>query len=154
MAFCNRESAVKYAYKNKDKGADIAHKQRKKVFSSKDKKLRKDSAQSAFNAYIRYRDKDDNCISCGRNHTGQYHAGHYKSRGGHCELAFEELNCHKQCSACNNHLSANLINYRINLIKKIGIDKVDWLEGPHELPHYTCEDLKEIELYYKAKLKE
>ena len=28
MAFCNRESAVKYAYKNKDKGADIAHKQR------------------------------------------------------------------------------------------------------------------------------
>ena len=45
-------------------------------------------------------------------------------------------------------------DYRINLIKKIGLDKVEWLEGQHEPKKYTCEDLKEIELKYKQKLKE
>ena len=152
--FCNIDSAVKYAYKNKSKGADLVHKQKKKAFRSNDKKLRSDMAQQAFNKYIRFRDKDSVCISCGRNHSGQYHAGHYRTRGAHPDLKFEEYNCHKQCAPCNNHLSGNISNYRINLIKKIGIDNVDWLEGPHEPKKYTCEDLKEIEILYKSKLKD
>ncbi|MCP4492501.1 MAG: recombination protein NinG, partial [Gammaproteobacteria bacterium] len=40
------------------------------------------------------------------------------------------------------------------LVKKIGQDRVDWLEGKHEVRKYTCEDLKEVELKYKQKLKE
>lgn len=35
-----------------------------------------------------------------------------------------------------------------------GLDKVEWIEGPHELKKYTCEDLKKIETTYKQKLKE
>ena len=54
---------------------------------------------------------------------------------------------------CNSHLSGSLIDYRINLIKKIGQVKVDWLEGPHEPRRYTIEDLKELSKYYKAELK-
>ena len=38
-------------------------------------------AQIAFNAFIRIRDIELPCISCGRHHTGQYHAGHYRSVG-------------------------------------------------------------------------
>jgi len=129
----------------------------------KQKKVRRDALkttqdyikelQIVFNKYIRLRDKDLTCISCQRNHTGQYHAGHYRSVGGNPELRFEELNNNKQCAPCNNHLSGNLINYRINLIKKIGLKKVEWLEGNHEPKHYTIEQLKGLKTLYKLKIK-
>ena len=45
--------------------------------------------------------------------------------------------------------------YRINLVNKIGADKVAWLERQdHEAKKYTVEDCKEIIKYYKAKIKE
>lgn len=154
IVFCCLEHMAKYGLKNKDKGRKTMHREQKKRFKDNDKSYRTKCAQQAFNAFIRYNDRSDPCISCGRYHSGQYHAGHYRSTGAHPELRFEELNCHKQCAPCNNHLSGNIADYRINLIKKIGIDKVEWLEGPHEHKKYTCEELKEIETYYKQKLKE
>lgn len=111
-------------------------------------------AQQAVNAFIRARDNKEPCISCGRHHQGQYHAGHFKTVGGNPELRFEELNIWKQCSVCNNHLHGNLINYRINLIKRIGIEKVEWLEGPHEPKKYNIEELKEIKATYIRKARE
>lgn len=36
-------------------------------------------AQAAFNRWIRHRDADQPCISCGRHHQGQYHAGHFRT---------------------------------------------------------------------------
>ena len=39
-----------------------------------------DDLQSLVNKFIRLRDKNEPCISCGRYHQGQYHAGHYRSR--------------------------------------------------------------------------
>jgi hypothetical protein len=109
--------------------------------------------QVVFNAYIRKRDEDEPCISCGRHHQGQYHAGHYRSVGSTPELRFEELNVHKQCSTCNNYRSGNLIEYRIRLPAKIGLDKVEWLEGKHEPKHYTIDELKELKRIYREKIK-
>lgn len=111
-------------------------------------------AQAAFNAWIRARDALHPCISCGRHHEGQYHAGHYRTVGSSPELRFEPLNVHKQCAPCNNHKSGDIVNYRINLVKRIGQDKVDWLEGPHEPQRYTIDDLEQIKARYKAMLKE
>lgn len=111
-------------------------------------------AQSAFNAYIRARDAHLPCVSCGRHHQGQYHAGHYRTVGANPELRFEELNVHKQCAPCNDHLHGNLINYRIALIKRIGQDKVDWLEGSHQPKKYSIEDLKRIKAEYRLKQKD
>ena len=110
-------------------------------------------AQTVFNQYIRLRDKDLPCISCQRFHTGQYHAGHYLSTGAHPELRFDEVNVHKQCSACNNYLSGNIVEYRINLINKIGIDAVTYLESKHQPKHYTIEDIKTLKAIYKEKVK-
>ena len=76
--------------------ADKAHKQKKKELKDNDKSHRAKVAQQAFNAYIRFRDSNDPCISCQRHHTGQYHAGHYRSVGAHPELRFEELNNNKK----------------------------------------------------------
>lgn len=111
-------------------------------------------AQKWFNKFIRLRDSREACISCGRYHQGQYHAGHYKTVSAAPELRFEELNCHKQCAPCNNHLSGNIVNYRPSLIKKIGIDKVEWLEGAHKPKKITIDELKDLIADYKSKCKE
>ena len=110
--------------------------------------------QKVFNEYIRLRDKLKGCISCGKKDTGQYHAGHYRSAGGNPELRFEELNVWKQCATCNTYLHGNLINYRINLIKEIGVKKVEWLEGKHEPRKYSILELKELKQHYKSLIKQ
>jgi hypothetical protein len=114
----------------------------------------KNELQVIFNKWVRIRDRNNPCESCQRHHTGQYHAGHYRSRGSCPELRYEPDNCFKQCAPCNNHLSGNLINFRINLIKKLGIKRVEWIEGPHEPKKYTIEQLKELKTVYKAKIKQ
>ena len=172
-AFCTFDEAVKYANDNKSKGAAIIQKaddkrfaKRKKEFNDNDRKIRLPAAQKAFNAFIRNRDESLPCISCGQFVTadmpyGQYDCGHYKTVGGFPEIRFEEFNAHKQCKSCNGGAgnfskkdTSVSKEYRINLIDKIGLDKVEWLEGPHEPKKYTCAQLKEIELKYKAKLKQ
>lgn len=111
-------------------------------------------AQTAVNAYVRARDADKPCISCGRHHQGQWHAGHLLSRGAHPELALDPRNIHKQCQPCNTHLSGNQINYRKGLIERYGIELVEWLEGPHEPKKYTIEDLRAIRDEYRRKVRE
>lgn len=111
-------------------------------------------AQTAFNAWIRARDAAQPCISCGRHHQGQYHAGHYRTVGSSPELRFEPTNVHKQCAPCNNHKSGDIVNYRINLVLRIGQAQVAWLEGPHEPKRYTIEDLKSTTAEYRAKTRE
>ncbi|WP_415760306.1 recombination protein NinG [Pseudomonas sp. LT1P18] len=110
--------------------------------------------QTAFNAWVRERDSELPCISCGRHHQGKYDAGHYRTVGSNPALRFEPLNCHRQCSPCNTRLSGNIVNYRIALVKRIGVEQVDWLEGPHEPKKYTVEDLKAMTADYRAKTRE
>jgi len=156
----NPSCLAEWAKTEREKEADKKHIKRKKEFNDNDKSLRKKAAQKAFNAYIRFRDSGLACISCGNMpNSSSYiggsgiHAGHFKSCGAHSELRFNELNCHVQCFRCNVHLSGNIKGYRPALINKIGLDKVEWLEGEHEPKKYTCKELKEIELKYKKLIK-
>lgn len=111
--------------------------------------------QHAFNAWIRQRDIGQPCISCGTTADVQYCAGHYRTTAAAPELRFEPLNVNLQCNRnCNMGKSGNLLGYRPGLIKKIGIEAVEWLEGPHEAKKYTVEDLKAITSEYRAKTKE
>lgn len=152
----HQDAVLKAAIANVRKKADKAFKQetvrRKKALKSRSDWLKE--AQTAFNAFIRERDMDLPCISCGRFHDGQYHAGHYKSVGANPELRFNEDNCHKQCAPCNNHLSGNIANYRPNLILKIGQTALDSIEGENALQKLTIEQIKDIKSEYKKKLKE
>ena len=97
-------------------------------------KLRKKSlpfllnlAQQKFNAYIRKRDSPDPCISCGEFH-GDYDAGHYVPQGSSSFLRFHEWNVNKEGKGCNSFDKFHLVGYRKNLIAKIGLKKVEWLE--------------------------
>lgn len=136
----------------------LAQIERKEIKARKEKlKSRADhmrETQVVFNEWIRLRDAALPCVSCGRHHEGQYHAGHYRTVGANPELRFEPLNVWKQCAPCNNHKSGDIVNYRIELVKRIGADKVNWLEGPHEPKRYTIEELKTIKAEYRAKTKE
>ena len=154
---CSPKCALDLTRQNSQKAQERAEKkkqrERKAKLKSRSEWLKE--AQSVFNKFIRLRDKDQPCISCGRYHQGQYHAGHYRSVGACPELRFCELNVHKQCAPCNDHKSGNIIEYRINLVNKIGADKIEWLERQdHEPKKYTIEDCKAIIKYYKAKIKE
>ena len=123
-------------------------------------------AQAEFNKFIRLRDASEPCISCGEVnppmlHGGQWDCGHYLSVGSHPELRFEELNAYKQCKSCNGgagrYAGKNRTvsqQYRENLIQKIGVSLVEWLEGPHDAKHYTIDQLKEIKAHFKARQKE
>ena len=122
--------------------------------------------QREFNKFIRLRDHDQPCISCGTInppalHGGQWDCGHYLSVGSHPELRFDELNAHRQCKSCNAgagkyaHKNKTVTEqYRENLIQKIGLDSVERLEGPHEPKKYTIDQLKALKAHYKAKQKQ
>jgi len=159
QAVCSPACALidgpRHAPKARKALADIERKDikvRKEKLKSRADHLK--DTQQAFNAWVRARDAALPCVSCGRHHEGQYHAGHYRTVGANPELRFEPLNAWKQCAPCNNHLSGNLINYRISLLQRIGEEKVAWLEGPHEAKKYTVEELKAMTAEYRAKTRE
>lgn len=113
-------------------------------------------AQAAFNAWVRLRDAKLGCVSCDKPATwaGQWHASHFRSVGSSPEHRFNPLNVHKACSVCNNHLSGNILGYRPELERRIGVEAVEALLGPSEPRRYTIEDLKAITAEYRAKTKE
>jgi len=162
QSVCSPDCAYKLVEQNNIKKAAKAIKDkekelRKHLKESKERLKTKGQlakeAQVAFNKYVRLRDKDLPCISCGRHHQGQYHAGHYRSVGSSPHLRFNLWNVHKQCSVCNNHLSGNLINYRMNLIKKIGKEKVDWIESANFSNKYSEEYLRRVKRIFKNKFR-
>lgn len=155
---CSLLCALTLVRQENDKKVNLLESANRKETRAKLEKLKSRSqlakeAQISFNMWIRARDYNLPCISCGRYHQGQMHAGHYLSVGARPELRFEPFNTNKQCQPCNLHLSGNVILYRKALIKKIGLENVEWLEGPHPLQHYTIEDLKHIKTSYLAKAK-
>lgn len=156
---CGLQCALSLASAAKAKRERSQASQERKETKAKLEKLKSRAdwakeAQAAFNRWVKLRDADKPCISCGRHHTGQYHAGHYLSRGARPELAYEPLNVHKQCAPCNTHLSGNVALYRRNLVQLIGPEKVEWLEGPHEPKHFSVDDLKDIKAKYTALARE
>lgn len=156
---CSPSCALLHAKQKGEKERKALAKIERKAIREAKEKIKPRAAymketQSAFNAWVRARDADQPCISCGRHHQGKYDAGHYRSVGSNPALRFEPLNCHRQCVPCNQHKSGNAIEYRIGLVARIGAEKVAWLEGRHEAKRYTIDDLKEIKTKYRAMTRE
>jgi hypothetical protein len=111
-------------------------------------------AQQVFNKYIRLRDKSSLCISCQKKPLKE-NAGHFYNANNHWSVRFDERNVHLQCEHCNTFLSGNLIYYRENLLKKIGIEEFENLSAEAiKTRKFTIEELKEIIATYKKKCKE
>ena len=134
----------------------------------------KSEAQAAFNKYIRLRDYYDPCISCGKSKReiegdqgwkvgGCWDAGHFKTRGAKKQLRFILFNVHKQCKSCNggsgkfSHKAATVdAQYEENLIKKIGKEKVIWLNDNNDIVRFDADYYRRIKTIFnkKARIKQ
>lgn len=131
----------------------------------KDAKIRNDALktnkdylkelQVVFNKFIRLRDKDKGCISCGTPLTSKYDAGHFYSVGSTPTLRFNEDNVHGQCVYCNQHLHANIHAYTERLPLRIGEESFELLKSlKNGLCKYDNTELTELKEVYKNKIKE
>ena len=166
QAVCNYTCGLAIKDVNQEKARkSLARVERREIKVRKEKlKSRADhmrETQVVFNEFIRLRDAAHPCISCDSVSTddglitgSRWDAGHYRSVGACPELRFEPLNVHRQCVRCNRNLSGNAVEYRIRLVQRIGAEKLDWLEGPHEAQRYTVEELKAIKAKYRAMTRE
>ena len=116
-------------------------------------------AQSAFNRYIRIRDEGKECVSCGNPLIGKSNyltgsaidASHYRSRGAASHLKFNVFNVHSACTRCNRELSGNAVEYRIRLIDRIGLEKVEKLESDNEPRRFDIPYLKRVKSIFTRK---
>lgn len=134
--------------------AEEKREHRKKVEKLKTRSEWLKDAQAVFNRYIRERDAEEACISCGARNRESWDAGHYRSVGAAPQLRFHEDNCHKQCIPCNQFRSGNAIEYRRGLVGRIGEERVSELETSNATAKYSIEDAKEVIAHYRDKLKE
>lgn len=117
-------------------------------------------AQKALNAYVRSRDAALPCICCGEFPQGEsftggaWDAGHYRSVGSAPHLRFNEDNVHRQRKHCNRDGAGRAVDYRIGLIARIGLARVEALEADQEPRKYTIPELQQITATYRAKLRE
>lgn len=100
--------------------------------------LRK-NLKTVLHQYIRQRDMQNGygiCISCQKNYPyEQLQAGHYIKAGNYARVRYEEDNINAQCGfSCNMQKGGNVVEYRINLVKKIGEDRVLRLENMRHDP--------------------
>ena len=148
----------KYCFKNECVKAWVKD-LKAKEWAKKKKKLKNDlktlndykkEAQKWVNLYVRNRDKDKKCISCDKPLSGKFDAGHYYSVNSSSFLRYNLDNIFGQCTPCNRFLSGNLIEYRKNLIKRIGPEKLEYLDSVcKNEKRYTKEELKQIAKKYK-----
>jgi len=114
-------------------------------------------AKKSFQKYIRLRDKDLPCVSCGVNETELWDGGHYKKAEIYSGVIFNEMNCHKQCRKCNRFLGGNELNYRTGLIQRYSekeVNEIEQLANDTRQFKFTREQLIAKKLQYDIKIKE
>lgn len=156
---CSVECSISYARKKekekrekKQKAKDRATKQKLKTYSQKVQEARR-----IFQQYIRLRDKDQSCICCGASESKAWDAGHFYKAELYSGLIFNEDNCHKQRRYCNRYLGGNEREYRVGLIDRIGLEKVEAIEAAKDslkYYKYTDDELNGIKKKYRKKIKE
>ena len=164
---CSDVCATAYGISNFRKQANREKQKAKKEFNQNDTKWLTTEAQKAFNKYIRKRDEQLPCVSCGyvfsylegepQGEDRQRQAGHLKTESKNALLRFNEDNVHSQCNHCNDPfwgLKGNVGEYEKNLRVRIGNEKVDKLFMPKVVKRWTVKELKEIIDTYKSKIRD
>lgn len=137
----------------------------KKEVDKRVKEMRKDIqslsdlraiARASFQTYIRMRDSKFGCISCPKTEA-KWDGGHFLKAEIYTGLIFDENNCHKQCSYCNDQLQGNVVEYRKGLVLRIGIEAVNSLElraDNARIYKFSKDELRDLAIVYKQRIKE
>ena len=105
-------------------------------------------AIKTFNKWIRERDKNKGCISCG---GGVHNAGHFYHGHIYSALQFNEVNVQGQCVHCNLSKAGNEKGFRQGLIRRYGQDKVDLLDSAaRQRKQWTAFELEQIIKQYQC----
>lgn len=113
-------------------------------------------AKKVFQKWVRIRDKDLPCVSCGTTKAKDWHGSHFYSANLYSGLIFDERNVHKSCDYCNVFLHGNLLEYRKGLIERYGLNYVESLETESvnkRVYKYTKQELIDIKNLYSEKIK-
>jgi hypothetical protein len=163
--FCSMDHVIAHSNEKRMKTKQIEQKKKTKEFKKEtarmkrdfydnDIKTRKDAAKKACHEYIRLRDKGKPCICCGKPLGDDYHAGHYIPDGNHSFTRYHEDNIHGQRVDCNFFKGGDSGDYKENLIKKIGIERHQFLmDNKNVIVKRTAQDYAEIEQYFRDKIK-
>lgn len=139
------------------KSSDRYEREKKKKLKEKNKTITQliNEAKLPFQKWIRFRDANLPCISCGTD-AELNDGGHFYKAEIYRGLIFNENNCHKQCRKCNQFLGGNENNYRLGLIARYGEDFVkdlDKISDENRTKDWTREEIKQIKQKYNLKLK-
>lgn len=160
QAFCDKTHYIEYQVARKDALVNKGEKIKRANLRERKEKLKTageytKEAQSAVNAYIRVRDHGKPCVSCGsmpqNKLGGTMDCGHYRSRGSASHLRFNLLNMASQCVKCNRFKSGNAVDYRIELIRRIGLDAVERIESDNTPRKFTIDYLKRIKVIFNKR---
>lgn len=174
-AYCSAECGAKLSLnilKSKEEKrakSERAENRKKKLELKQSKKnYWVEKIESVLHPWIKLRDKDEPCISCGKfadeikqppaGHP-KFHAGHFRTKGAAKQLRFNPLNIHKQCFWCNcvgTHWSTRgdsvASGYEERLLAKIGQEALNDLKFNNEIKRYTIPELKEILNHWENEL--
>lgn len=166
QTWCSPECGVKLANrlvakKEAKAAADDRKQTRAQLEALKGIPELKKEAQREFNRFIRARDRlaGHACISSGKplrwgtaGITGSaVDAGHYRSTGAADHLRFNEDNCHAQAVSENRDKAGNAVAYRIGLIARIGLERVEALEADNSPVKWTRDGLRAIRDTYRRR---
>jgi hypothetical protein len=146
-------SKTKAGKQHREKATRADTRQRKEALKTAGDYIKE--AQLAFNRYIRARDYGLPCVSCDatpeKKIGGTMDCGHYRSRGAAGHLRFNVFNACAQCVTCNRYKSGNAVDYRIELIRRIGLERVERLENDNKPRKFTIEYLKRLKAIFSKR---
>lgn len=137
------------AERAKDRASKEAQKTRSKWLAE---------AQTAVNRYVRLRDihAGYGCITCGARPVGvkfggAFDCGHYLSRGSSPHLRFNLHNMALQCARENRYLGGVAGKFRMALVDRIGLTKVERLEAQQGPAKFTIDYLRRLKAVFGKK---
>lgn len=115
------------------------------------------NVRTVCHEFIRKRDENKSCISCGVTYNTTFQAGHFFKAELFSNLKFNENNIHGQCKKCNLFDDGNESGYRVGLMQRYGkefLSELNELAGDSKKNdyHWDREELEKIRVYYKSKL--
>jgi hypothetical protein len=112
-----------------------------------------------FNRWIRLRDADQPCISCGKPppdgsvFQGGRDCGHFRSVGQAGHLRYTPDNAAAQCVHCNQYLAGNYTGFRKGQLVRIGLERVEALENDNRPDKWMRDVVRGIRDDFKARCK-
>jgi len=167
-SFCSLQHAVDYgrakaqkAREKAQKAAQKAHKREKRQLVENHYPTQVRLTRVAAQRLANRLDQRLPCICCSAPRgTAQFCGGHYKTAGGHPELALDLRNIHGQRNRlCNQAKSGNIHGdkhshgYTEGLRWRYGEELVEWLESYKAPVRYTCDELRAIRTMYDAEIR-